>query len=256
MISRRHTLLSLSATGLSLVTQPVLAADRPFLTKAGMRLTSCDNAGVLISSIEDRLTRVDDFVRAGKCQLSKSGGEGPFFICTDAIVGKDITADHGGQTLTCALRVTDESCTPIPGAIVDIWSCDAEGIYSGFSPGQSFGRGRQEAVTSTRAMRGVLATDADGIVEFDTIYPGFYPGRAIHIHFKAHVGNTAYLTSQALFPEDWNDKVMRTKPYSSAGNGRRKANNTDFAFNNGENDFLVFERSDRLISLVDLTIQS
>ena len=71
------------------------------------------------------------------------------------------------------------------------------------------GRGgrRRGPNVPTRILRGVLAADAEGIAEFEAIRPGFHGGRAVHTHCKVHVGNAAYLTSQALNPEEWNDRI-------------------------------------------------
>src|SRR5207244_2699335 len=85
-----------------------------------------------------------------------------------------------GAPLRLALRVsrlTAGSCAPLPGAMVDVWHCDALGAYSDVSdPGGS--------TVGKKFLRGYQVTDAEGLVRFTTIYPGAYPGRAVHIHFK------------------------------------------------------------------------
>ena len=74
------------------------------------------------------------------------------------------------------------SCAPIAGAMVDIWHTDGYGRYSGFR-----GQGSDGADTTGETfLRGTQVTDGDGLVEFETIYPGWYPGRTAHIHFKAY----------------------------------------------------------------------
>lgn len=93
--------------------------------------------------------------------------------------------------------MVDQTCSPIPGARVDVWHCDAEGIYSGYA--------RQLGGLDTREetfLRGTQMADANGIATFTTIYPGWYPGRTPHIHFKAFPTPQSVLTGQLFFPDD------------------------------------------------------
>ncbi|MCL4236442.1 MAG: hypothetical protein KJ042_18215, partial [Deltaproteobacteria bacterium] len=95
---------------------------------------------------------------------------------------------------------------------VDIWHCDADGVYSGY-PGQLGGLD----TTGLTFLRGTRITDTDGRARFVTIYPGWYPGRTTHIHFKVHVTGTLEATSQLYFSEDITAAVYATAPYSARG---------------------------------------
>jgi protocatechuate 3,4-dioxygenase beta subunit len=113
------------------------------------------------------------------CVLTPEQEEGPFYIDL-AQVRKDIVEDRPGVPLALALSVVDAgTCEPIRDAAVDIWHCDALGVYSGEPSAGSEGE---------TYLRGIQLTDGNGLAEFATIYPGQYPGRTTHIHLKVHVG--------------------------------------------------------------------
>jgi protocatechuate 3,4-dioxygenase beta subunit len=149
------------------------------------------------------------------CVLTPAQEEGPFYIDL-AQVRRDIVEDRPGVPLALAVAVVDAStCEPIRDAAVDVWHCDALGVYSGVSP---------EGGASETWLRGVQLTDNNGLAEFATIYPGQYPGRTTHIHLKVHTGgrrsdgayaggHTAH-TGQ-LFTTDRDDaKVFALAPYN------------------------------------------
>jgi len=140
------------------------------------------------------------FDDAPSCSLTPEQTEGPYYFDADKI-RSDIHERHEGATLRLALQVrTAGECKPLRDAVVDIWHCDAVGEYS-FSP-DTFCRGAQ-------------ATNADGIAEFTTVYPGWYQGRTVHIHAKVHVDNSTVLTTQLNFDDDFTAKVFERDPYSS-----------------------------------------
>ena len=135
------------------------------------------------------------FDESASCELTTELTEGPFYFDVDSI-RRDISGGREGTRLRLALRVRDaESCKPIENAIVDVWHCDALGIYSGFEsasqgaggggPGGGSGGGSGPTDEKTY-LRGAQATNGDGIVEFVTVYPGWYRGRTVHIHSKVH----------------------------------------------------------------------
>jgi protocatechuate 3,4-dioxygenase beta subunit len=149
-------------------------------------------------------------VEAPVCALTPEATAGPFYY--DAkLVRSDIAEDRLGAPLLMAVKVVraNENCAPLNGALVDLWHADAGGIYSGFdrqlggldTSGQTF-------------LRGIQPTDANGVAEFETIYPGWYPGRAVHIHFKVHYEDTSFVTSQFYFPDELSDRVYAKPPYS------------------------------------------
>jgi protocatechuate 3,4-dioxygenase beta subunit len=132
--------------------------------------------------------------------------------------------------LRLAVRVRDAgSCKPIENAIVDIWHCDALGSYSGFESASTGGPGGGGRTDDETYLRGAQATNADGIVEFKTVYPGWYPGRTVHIHAKVHLDKTTVLTSQLYFEESVNEAVFKRAPYSQK-TGRDVFNENDGIF--------------------------
>jgi protocatechuate 3,4-dioxygenase beta subunit len=142
------------------------------------------------------------FDDSSSCTLAAEQTEGPYYFDADAI-RSDITEDRDGTPLRLAIRVRDaERCEAIESAVVDVWHCDAGGVYSGFDDGEG-----------ERFLRGAQATNADGVAQFRTIYPGWYPGRTPHIHLKVHLDRTTVLTTQLYFDEAISRKVYAAAPY-------------------------------------------
>ena len=111
------------------------------------------------------------------------------------------------------------SCKPISGADVEIWHADAQGVYSGYSgnvPPAGAG-GHTTPNNRKRFLRGDQKSDAAGHVLFETIYPGWYPGRTPHIHMKVHVGGSVVHTGQLFFADKTSNAVYRTSAYRSHG---------------------------------------
>jgi protocatechuate 3,4-dioxygenase beta subunit len=147
------------------------------------------------------------------CTLTPSQTEGPFYFDPE-LLRRDITEGRPGAPLTMRLQIVDAgSCAPIPNAVVDLWHADAEGLYSGY-----LDQGDDGVDTSGETfLRGLQVTNGDGIAEFTTIYPGWYRGRTAHIHFKVHVDDRTYVTSQLYFPDDVSARVNETAPYAARG---------------------------------------
>lgn len=139
------------------------------------------------------------------CVLTPAQEEGPFYIDLGR-VRRDIVEDRPGVPLALAVTVVDaSSCEPIRDAAVDVWHCDALGVYSGEPTEGSEGE---------TYLRGIQLTDAAGLAEFTTIYPGQYPGRTTHIHLKVHTGGRISHTGQ-LFTTDRDDaRVFALAPYN------------------------------------------
>ena len=158
----------------------------------------------------------DGFEGATSCRLTPELTEGPYYFDVDKIRG-DIREDREGVPLRLAIRVRDaETCEPLPNSVVDIWHCDALGSYSGFNEEGTF-------------LRGAQVTNARGSVEFTTIYPGWYMGRTVHIHAKAHLDNRTVLTTQLFFDDELSTSVFERDPYASRG-GRDVFNDSDGIF--------------------------
>jgi protocatechuate 3,4-dioxygenase beta subunit len=163
---------------------------------------SVDDDSAPQSSNRDR-TSTSDHDDAAHCRLTAEETEGPFYFEVDK-VRSDIREDREGVPLTLALRVrAAPRCEPIKDAVVDIWHCDATGSYS--ERGETY-------------LRGLQITDSDGHVEFTTIYPGWYPGRAVHVHAKVHLDKQTVLTTQFYFDDDVSSRVYVDDPYPGESN--------------------------------------
>lgn len=139
---------------------------------------------------------------------------------------KDISEGYPGLPVRLAFLVVDDACEPVEGASVDIWHTRNSGLYSGPDAIDFCTTGDADAKTH-QYFRGVQTTDAKGRVDFDTCYPGWYPGRAIHIHFTVRVGAQEYVTSQVFFPDDLTAQVFAEHPeYKEFGQPDR-TNETD-----------------------------
>jgi protocatechuate 3,4-dioxygenase beta subunit len=149
-----------------------------------------------------------------------------------------IVEDRPGVALRLGLRLLDADSQPLIEGGVEVWHCDALGRYSGFPPPLDEGEPVSEA-TAPRGvylpdqsfLRGRQTTDETGTVEFHTIYPGWYPGRTVHIHVTAQSYGLAY-TSQLYFPDEITDVVFARPPYCERP-GRDTTNATDEIYPTG-----------------------
>jgi protocatechuate 3,4-dioxygenase beta subunit len=149
---------------------------------------------------------------AGTCAMYPQQTEGPFYLDLD-LLRSDITEGKTGAPLELEMVVIHSNgCAPMANAVVDVWQCDVEGVYAGF-PGQLGGLD----TTGLKFLRGTQITGADGRVVFNTVYPGWYPGRTTHIHFKVHLSATTEMTSQLYFPEDVTANVYQSALYAARG---------------------------------------
>lgn len=181
------------------------------------------------------------------CIVRPEQTEGPYFI--DAKLNRsDIRSEpttgevKAGTPLMLAFAVSavgSDQCRPLAGALVDVWHCDAHGVYSAFED-------RDAGNFDTRGqtfLRGQQVTGDDGMARFRTIYPGWYPGRAVHIHFKirteAGPDRTYEFTSQFYFDEGLNDQVHAAEPY--ADQGTRTTMNADDSIYRVSGDQLLIE---------------
>jgi protocatechuate 3,4-dioxygenase beta subunit len=157
-------------------------------------------------------TTASGFDDAAHCTQTAEETEGPFYFEVDK-VRSDIREDRKGAPLHLGVRVRDDAngCKPIHDAVVDVWHCDAEGSYS--EPGETY-------------LRGLQVTNPDGVAEFTTIYPGWYPGRTVHIHAKVHLDKRTVLTTQFYFDDEQSARVFLEDPYPGESN-RDGFNTTD-----------------------------
>lgn len=192
-----------------------------------------------------------DFSRAAECLLTSTQVDGPYHIPgTDD--RRDVRSGKAGIDLVLRMQVVDAgACEPVSGVRMEIWSCDAQGNYSGHPdvdpnvpPGAGGARGRpggggapagegrrgrsaagfpgggragghREPTGPKRFLRGSQTANDRGEVEFLTIYPGWYNPRAVHVHVKVHLGEQELLTTQLYFPDDLTDSIHQTEAYQS-----------------------------------------
>jgi protocatechuate 3,4-dioxygenase beta subunit len=252
-ITRRHALAAFGAAGIG----AVLAAcrsDDGVGSAASSTTTSTTAAGTSTSATATAAAAGTNglaarFATATSCTLSTKLTEGPYYIDVDSL-RRDIREGKPGQLLRVGIRVLDQSCRPIPNALVEIWHCDAVGTYSGFEAASA--GGRSSGMDATRYLRGGQVADADGIAEFVTVYPGWYRGRTVHIHAKAHVNNREVLTSQLFFDEAVTTEVYKQQPYTS-DTGRDTFNRNDNIFS----DRMVLtttKESDGYLGLINFVV--
>ena len=164
-----------------------------------------------------------------ECDVSPKETRGPFPTKTPSqMVQSNIKSDRAGVALLINFTIVDKTnkCEPLAGAHVDIWHCDKDGNYSeyGNHPMQ------RTDLTSTHFLRGRQITDANGHVSFLSIYPGWYHGRAPHIHIEVFdKSGASLLVTQVAFPENISNKVYSSSLYASRGEADTP-NNRDNVF--------------------------
>lgn len=174
------------------------------------------------------------------CVVRPQQTEGPYFV-DDRLNRSDIRSNPAdgvvkeGTPLRLIFQVSQvsaQACTPLSGATVDVWHCDAQGVYSDVQDRSFDTRGQQ-------FLRGYQTTDATGMAEFVTIYPGWYPGRAVHIHFKIRTAEGSHeFTSQLYFDDAVSDRLYTQAPYAARGE-RNQRNEQDRIFRNGGQELVL-----------------
>ncbi|MDQ3097834.1 MAG: twin-arginine translocation pathway signal protein [Chloroflexota bacterium] len=154
-------------------------------------------------------------VAVPSCVVRPALTDGPFFV-DGKLDRSDIRSDpavgavSAGAVLVLTFnvsRVSGSTCTGLADAVVDLWQCDALGVYSDV-PGPGAGR---------KFLRGFQRTDAQGRAPFTTVYPGWYQGRTVHLHFKIRSGSQEF-SSQLFFDDAQSDTVFAQAPYSQRSN--------------------------------------
>jgi protocatechuate 3,4-dioxygenase beta subunit len=175
------------------------------------------------------------------CVVTPSLTEGPYFV-DERLNRSDLRSDpttgvvKAGVPLAITMKlsqVSGSSCTALTGALVDMWHCDALGVYSDIA---------QQNTVGQKFLRGYQVSDSSGNVQFTTVYPGWYQGRAVHIHFKVRTtpGASSGLefTSQLFFDESLTDIVHAQAPYNTKGR-RDTTNTTDGIYQGGGSQVLI-----------------
>ncbi|WP_428851996.1 intradiol ring-cleavage dioxygenase [Imbroritus primus] len=184
--------------------------------------------------------------------LTASSTEGPYYFDAGK-VRADITEGLPGIPLDVCLRVVDETGARLSGVRVDLWHCDAAGMYSGYA-----GQGDDRAVDmrGRTFLRGTQVTDAGGSATFRSIYPGWYRGRTTHIHFKVFQGARTVLTSQFFLPDALSEFLYTQLPAYRRAALRDTLNSTDGILIAAGETVLgaVHERADRYVATLDVAV--
>jgi protocatechuate 3,4-dioxygenase beta subunit len=165
-----------------------------------------------------RPSAVDLLAGTTPCVLTAETIAGPTWFDAHA-VRSDIRDGRAGVPLDLAFRVVQlPACTPVGQAVVDLWQCDALGVYSGFAaaePGEGgnpngrdeYGDAQSATTDGETWLRGTQISGPDGLVGFRTVYPGWYPTRTVHLHLKVHLAESTVLTTQLFFEDAVTDTV-------------------------------------------------
>lgn len=167
------------------------------------------------------------------CAATPSETNGPYPSIT-SLIRSDIRENRSGTRLTLTIKVVNVNagCAAVANAAVEIWQCDATGNYSEY--------GTQTAQTY---LRGIQTTNSSGEVAFVTIYPGWYQGRATHIHVEVKTGGVSRKITQIAFPESVNNTVYATGAYASRGSNPT-SNTSDGIFSDSLSSEIVTPTGD------------
>ena len=214
-----------------------IVSDNVLSRREALALTGASGAALLTLALPARAAAPPS------CVARPQQTEGPFFVEED-LDRSDIRSDprtgvvKPGVPLRLRFnisRMSGASCVPLAGAKVDLWHCDATGRYSD-------ARSRGSSSVGEKFLRGYQRTNAAGTAQFLTIYPGWYGGRTVHVHFKirtAASSASAYeFTSQLYFDDALTDRVYASEPYG-AGRRRSMRNADDFLFRDGGSQLLI-----------------
>ncbi|KAL1969565.1 hypothetical protein VTN77DRAFT_9003 [Rasamsonia byssochlamydoides] len=180
------------------------------------------------------------FASNGTCILAPDVTQGPYYV-TGELIRNNIVEDQEGVPLYMDIQLIDtNTCEPVPDVFMDLWHCNATGVYSGIVANGN-GNSADSSNLNTTFLRGLQKTDSDGVVQFQSIFPGHYTSRATHIHVLTHPINETIVqenntisglyishsshVGQLFFDQDLISKVEATSPYTS--NTQELTENTD-----------------------------
>ncbi|ACU37120.1 intradiol ring-cleavage dioxygenase [Actinosynnema pretiosum subsp. pretiosum] len=196
--------------------------DEPIGTLLGRRqaLTLLGAAGAALTLAGATSAAPGEVTPELDCVARPDQTEGPYFV-DEKLNRSDIRSDPStgalspGIPLTLSftvLQIQSATCRPLPGAVVDLWQCDALGLYSDIPSEGSSGR---------KFLRGHQVSDSTGLARFVTILPGWYRGRTIHHHFKIRTtganGGAYEFTSQLYLEEAFKAAYLKQPPYNTKG---------------------------------------
>lgn len=226
-------------------------------------LTGCRGSSARVAADTASSSGMAAGARGGSlCVVRPEMTEGPYFV--DEMLNRtDIRADPSdgsvrpGVPLQLTFNVSTiaaATCTPLAGALVDVWQCDHLGVYSDVrDPGFN--------TVGKKFLRGYQLADARGIARFTTVYPGWYQGRTVHIHFKIRSAPSARpgfeFTSQLYFDDALTDRVHAQQPYAAKGQ-RTVRNDRDGIYRRGGSQLLLAltETSGGYTGAFDIALQN
>lgn len=182
---------------------------------------------VIAACKEDEVLETSAGNNSGTCTITDTETDGPYPLYNSRGSSINRTAIADGKegiplSMVITIKNVNDNCAILSNARVDIWHCDKDGYYSGYSNSGYLGTQNN---TSLVFCRGLQYTDANGEAKFTTIYPGWYQGRVTHIHVQVYIDNALKLTSQIAFPESINTEVYETALYSTHGQNSTKNTN-------------------------------
>jgi len=221
-----------------------IPTGRVLSRREALAFLGATGALLFLGCSDSSATSSDTGDTSSSCVVRPELTEGPYYV-DEELLRSDIRSDPSdgtirrGALLALTFNVSSaasNACSPLAGAIVDVWHCDALGVYSDVSD-PSFN------TSGKKFLRGYQVTGSDGVARFTTIYPGWYQGRAVHIHFKirsaASAASAYEFTSQLFFDDSLTDQVHATDPYVSKG--QRTLRNSGDGIYNGGGSQLVLE---------------
>ena len=239
LLSRREVLVLFGAAGAALA---VACSSDSKSTATATRPASSTPANVATkgAATQAPAAGTSASTSAPSCIVRPEMTEGPYFVDeklnrSDIRIEPSDSSVKEGAPIALAFNVSQVgsagACTALSGATIDVWHCDAAGVYSDVSdPGFQ--------TTGKKFLRGYQTTDANGQTKFTTIYPGWYQGRTVHIHFKIRTSSGHEFTSQLFFDDSLTDAVHAKAPYASKGQ-RTLRNTSDNIYNGGGDQLLL-----------------
>ncbi|MER7568709.1 intradiol ring-cleavage dioxygenase [Streptomyces sp. NPDC097941] len=232
----------------SITRRRALAVTGGTVAAGGLAVTGYQSAFADTTGTTDATVSTESTATGACMTLMSSVTEGPYYL-DGALVRKDITEGKSGVPLTLRLTVVDatDGCTPVKGAAVEIWHCDAWGYYSGYTTANPGGSAPAESEDGSTAndntyLRGYQIANANGVVKFETIFPGWYTPRTCHIHLKVHTGGVkedgtyeggkVNYTGQLFFDDTIAEEIFTLEPYAKHS-GSYTALDNDMVYDGG-----------------------
>jgi protocatechuate 3,4-dioxygenase beta subunit len=201
---------------------PVLTRRAALATLAGSAASTLTVQQAFAAASPEAIATI---LPSNVCILTPQAVEGPYYFDASLVLS-EITEGRPGIPMRLVLQVIDAStCAPISDARLDVWHCDATGLYSGYD-GQ--GDDGKTSTVGEKFLRGTQMTDGSGIANFVTLYPGWYRGRTTHIHFKVFLDEKTVAMSQIYFPDALSEFIYQNiTPYNQRASQRDTVNSGD-----------------------------